>query len=601
MALKPLDPAPKIGLANKWELVASAAGRTNQDTRASVHLFNGKPQANRTIDLGNTDAQDGLIANFAAVSQLPEPTLTRAFAEMVVAIEDALRQLDRDDGKPSQSTRLVELAVDAGAELFHTPEGNGYASIDVDGHKETWPLKVKGFRRWLARQFYDTEGKSPSSQAVQDALGVLEGKALFDGQEIAVFTRLADHSGCIYLDLANERWQVIEVDANGWRLIDAAPVKFRRARGMLPLPTPVPGGSLANLKSFCNTGSDDDWRLVVSWLIAALRPTGPFPVLVVHGEQGSAKSSLVRVLRSLVDPNQADLRSTPRDERDLLIASSNGWIIALDNLSHLQPWLSDALCRLATGGGFATRELYSDAEETIFSAQRPIAVNGIEELAHRGDLLDRAIALYLPSISEDKRRDQAAFWNDFEVASPAILGALLDAVSVAIRNLPSVKLDRLPRMADFAKWACAATHACGWGPDEFLAAYTRSREATYDLVLEASPIASLIRDLVATKAWEGTASELLADLENLAAGSGKLSAGTAKVGRDVTKQKTWPKNGRSMSNALRRIAPTLRVTGISVEFLGNTGTNRSRKIRLCEQLPPSPTGTSPKARVSGKI
>src|SRR4029450_13413809 len=96
--------------------------------------------------------------------------------------------------------------------------------------------------------------------------------------------------------------------------------------------------------------------------------------------QGSAKSSLVRVFRSLIDPNTAALRTTPRDERDLVIAATNGWVIAVEDLSPLPDWLSDAVCCLATGTGFATRELYTDAEEAIFAAQRPIVMNGIEEV-----------------------------------------------------------------------------------------------------------------------------------------------------------------------------------------------------------------------------
>ena len=160
------------------------------------------------------------------------------------------------------------------------------------------------------------------------------------------------------------------------------------------------------MRAFVNLASDADWRLVVSWLLAALRPTGPYPVLVVYSEQGSAKNSLVRALLCLVDPNTAALRTTSREERALIIAATNGWVVALDNLSYLSDWLSDALCRLATGSGFATRELYTDADETIFAAQRPIVMNGIEEVATRGDLLDRAITLYLPMIPEDKRKEE---------------------------------------------------------------------------------------------------------------------------------------------------------------------------------------------------
>src|SRR4029450_12571173 len=177
------------------------------------------------------------------------------------------------------------------------------------------------------------------------------------------------------------------------------------------------------------------------------------------------------VVRSLVDPNTAALRTTPRDERDLVIAATNGWIIALDNLSHLPVWLSDALCRLATGSGFATRELYTDADETIFAAQRSIILNGIQEVATRGDLLDRAITLYLPVIPEEERKDEKVFWEEFEQARPQIFGALLDIVSTTLQRLPTTTLSRKPRMADFALWACAAAEACGWTPQDFLDAY----------------------------------------------------------------------------------------------------------------------------------
>jgi hypothetical protein len=482
----------------------------------------------------------------------------------------------------------VALATDAGVELFHTPEGDPYATIEVDGHKETWPLKVKGFRCWLARLFYQEEDKAPGAQAVQDALGVLEGKAVFDGDELPVYTRLAEHNGAIYLDLGNAQWQAVEITASGWRLIDTPPVKFRRAKGMLPLPEPLRGGTLTALRPFVNIGSEDDWRLFVSCLTHAFRPRGPYPVLVIYGEQGSAKSSLVRVFRSLIDPNTAALRTTPRDERDLVIAATNGWVIAVDNLSHLPDWLSDAVCRLATGTGFATRELYTDAEEAIFAAQRPIVMNGIEEVTTRGDLLDRALVLYLPTIPEEQRQDEQAFWETFTQAHPLILGAVLDIVSTALRTLPTVQLVQKPRMADFALWACAAAEACGWTDEEFLEASQGMRETAHGLTLDASLVGPFVRDFAGQhREWEGTASELLTALETLAHGgvtTGGVTMQAPKVGSDVTKQKGWPKNGRALSNALRRLAPTLRVLGIAVTFDREPDAQRRRIIRLTQSM-----------------
>ena len=283
---------------------------------------------------------------------------------------------------------LVAMAGDA--ELFHDGD-ESFARIETAGHRETWRIGAKAFRNWLQNKFWMVNRSAPSSQAVQDALGVLQGKALFEGEQKATAVRVAGRDDCIWLDLANGAWQAVTVDASGWRVVDNPDVVFVRPRGMLPVPAPERGGSLDELRTLLNVESDDDWLLIPGWLVAAPCLSGPYPVLSVNGEQGSAKSTLCRILRALVDPNVAALRSAPRNERDLVIASTNGHIVALENLSRIPDWLSDALCRLATGGGFGTRELFSDGEEKLFSGQRPVILNGITETATRSDLLDRAI------------------------------------------------------------------------------------------------------------------------------------------------------------------------------------------------------------------
>jgi len=465
---------------------------------------------------------------------------------------------------PSQTTLLIKFGF--GANLFHTEDGEPYATIPVGDHLETWHLRNQKFKQWLARQFYAEIGRGASAQAMQDALAVLEARALFDGQERQVFTRLAESDGALWLDLTDTRWRAVEITAAGWRVIENPPVRFRRARGMLPIPMPTNGGKLGILRDFLNIASDDDWISGASWLVAAGRASGPFPSLVLYGEQGSAKTTFSRVLRMLIDPNVAALRAEPRDVRDLVIAATNAWIVALDNVSSLPVWLSDALCRLSTGGGFATRQLYTDSDETIFDVQRPVILNGIEEIAVRGDLLDRSIILYLPSIPEAKRRAEADFWSQFEQVRPQILGALLDVMAFAQRESPSVKLTSLPRMADFAKWSVAAAPALGWTGADFLRVYGGNRATAYELTLDASPITEPLRTLIAEGSWSGTATELLTKLNEL-------------VDDKTLKQPGFPKNARGLSNAIRRLAPTLRAVGISVTF-GRQGKDRRRTIEL---------------------
>ena len=192
--------------------------------------------------------------------------------------------------------------------------------------------------------------------------------------------------------------------------------------------------------------------------IAIKRPVSPARSI---WRAGLGEDRPSKFLRALIDPNVAAVRALPREERELMIAANNGHLLAFDNLSGLPPWLSDAFCRLASGGSFAVRQLYTDAEEVLFKAVRPILLNGIEDVIGRPDLVDRAIFLTLGPIREEQRRSETELWREFELARPAILGALLDAAVRGLKAMGSVHLDRLPRMADFALWATASKQSSG--------------------------------------------------------------------------------------------------------------------------------------------
>ena len=361
------------------------------------------------------------------------------------------------------------------AELFHAPDGTGFADLDINGHRETWPIRAKGFRRWLARRFFEETGGAPSSEALQSALNVIEAKAHFDAPERQVHIRVGGLDGRLYLDLGDEAWRAVKIDATGWRIVDNPPVRFRRASGMKPMPIPERGGSVATLRSFLNVQTDEDFVLVVAWALAVLRNRGPYPVIVLSGEQGSAKSTFSAILRALLDPNTAPLRALPREDRDLFIAASNGHLLAFDNVSGLPAWISDTLCRLATGGGFAVRQLYSDQDEVLFDAARPVILNGIEDIVTRPDLADRAVFLTLEPIPEERRLPEEELWAAFEAERPRILGVLLDAVAKGLAMLPQTRLDKLPRLADFALWATACETAL-WPSGTFWSAYCGNRD-----------------------------------------------------------------------------------------------------------------------------
>jgi hypothetical protein len=478
------------------------------------------------------------------------------------------------DEKPTQSQLLMRCS--AGVDLFHTTEGEAFATISVGGHRESHPLKSKGFRRWLVRGYYEQFDRPPAALAMQDALALLEARAHFDGPEREVYVRVAEHDGAIYVDLANERWEAAEITSTGWRVVpsEAIPVRFRRPRGMLALPTPQKardgqddGDDL--LRRFFNLdGQDQAYRLIVAWLVQAFRPTGPYPVLILLGEQGSAKSTAERLLRSLVDPSTAPLRTTPRNEHDLFIAATSAWVVAFDNLSSLQPWLSDALCRLSTGGGFSTRTLYENREQELFDATRPVILNGIADVATRPDLLDRALIVSLPPIPEEKRRPEAELWRDFETARPAILATLFDAVAGALGAVSSIRLERMPRMADFAVWATAAEDALGWKCGAFMEAYAGNRQDATEGALEADPVAIAVREFMQDREeWIGSAGELWEALGDL-------------VGEGIRRTQAWPGAPNALSSRLKRLAPVLRGIGIEYEEARLPGADRKRAKRL---------------------
>jgi len=487
------------------------------------------------------------------------------------------QQEEQDGGKSTQVQRLVQLAADA--ELFHDATGTAWATV-VGDHRETWPVRSKGFRTWLARRFYLAENRPPGAQAMQDALTVIEAQAVFDGPELTVHVRLTEHDGRVYLDLGDPAWRAVEVDATGWRVTTHPPVRFWRPRGLLALPIPERGGDLRELRRFLNVPDEETFILFVAWLVGALKPRGPYTILEVEGEQGSGKSTACRILRALVDPNASPLRRPLRDERDLFIAAHNGWVVGFDNLSGLPNWLSDALCVLATGGGYTTRELYTDTEEVLFDVQRPVIVNGIDQIGQRGDFRDRCLRVVLPRLDETEALDEATLWAEFEAVRPKLLGALLDVVSTALRNWPSVRLVRTPRMADFARWVVAAEGALPWESGAFLRVYLGQRESFAQEALEDSPLAQAVLAVVGASGgrWEGTAAELLAALDEHA-------------GEAAKRDKSWPQTPRALAGRLRRLAPDLRhAAGVEVTF-ARYGRERTRTIVL-EKIGDKPSALS---------
>jgi len=457
----------------------------------------------------------------------------------------------------SQASRLVALALGR-YRLVRGDDGRPYAT-EHDGPAIAHTLRGRdALRTRLAHAYHDMYSAAPGGSALTDALTVLEGHAERADPEPVALRVASTGDGSIALDLGTTEGRCVLVDRNGWRVAPRAPVLFRRSALTAQLPEPRRGGSLDPLQQLLNV-DEAGFRLIVGWLVAALLPDLPHPILALIGEQGTAKSTAARLVVSLVDPSPAPLRTPPREMRSWAAAAAASWVVALDNVSTIPPWLSDTLCKAVTGDGIVERALHTDDDINVLSFRRCIALTSIDAGRLAGDLAERLMTVELARIPTAVRRLDADIATAYDAAKPALLGALLDLTSNVLDELPAVTLDELPRMADFARVLGALDVVCGWTT---VADYTAAVRDASQAVLESDPIAEAIYGLVGRGGgWRGTASELL----------DRITPDRPPVG--------WPRTPHAMRGAITRLAPALRANGVTVES-ARTGHDRRRVLTL---------------------
>ena len=390
------------------------------------------------------------------------------------------------------------------------------------------------------------------------AVGVLEGLALFDGDEHELQVRVARYEGDIYYDLGDEDWKVVRITSSGWDIDPNPPILFRRHSHQRPQVPPSTEGELDELFDFVHVAPE--YRLLLKVLVvSALVPDIPRPVMLLHGEKGAGKSMSQRFVRALLDPSATELLSFPRDLTGLAQQLSHHYAPAYDNVDALSPWMSDALCRAVTGEGFTKRALYTDDEDVIYSYRRIIMLNGINIAAQRPDLLDRSVLLSLERIPRADRLEERSLREAFGEAQPRLFGAMLDALAGAMRLYPFLELDQLERMADFTKWGAAITMALGEDPQVFLEAYSANvKVQTFEAVDGDVVGAAVLALMEKVEHWSGASSELLASLESVGVTAQLLRRSpTGKVDT-----RGWPGGPHILSRRLNALESNLAELGI---------------------------------------
>jgi hypothetical protein len=490
---------------------------------------------------------------------------------------------------PSVADQLIAMA-DSRYEFGCSDAGDLYA-VPKDGPRIARLLRGGriSLRAELARMYYGLHGKAASSSALADAMLAIEGRAQAE-DPVPLHLRVAPlgkrpEDGFV-LDLGRADGLVVTVTMRGWSVGPASPGQplFRRSQLTQPLPIPVGGGSLRELRGLLNV-TDESWPLLVSWLVSGLVPGIPHPLLFLSGEQGTAKSTATKMLVSLLDPSAAPARSTPKDPDDWSTAAVGSWVVGLDNLSRIPEWLSDAMCRAATGDANVKRTLYSDSDVTVQEFRRVLIVNGIDVGTLRGDLADRMIPVHLHRITQ--RRTETALWEAYADAQPRILGALLDLLIDTLGMLPVVRCEAdegkipLPRMADYGLIMAALDRVSGQS-SSILEDYLTQRTELAEEVVESNQVASHLLTFMkkqppdmqtGTTEWEGTAGELL-DL---------LTADLPGMIPDK-----WPRTPGALSGRINRVASDLDKLGLDIT---RRKVNGAKRLHL--RYTPRPTEPAP--------
>lgn len=458
--------------------------------------------------------------------------------------------------RKSQADKAVELLCEApNTEYFLDQNDEPYCRFKIGGMYKVSKLHSRSFKTWFMKLYWDENKKSLSTDAFNTALDVLEGNIRASSSKKQLYNRIAHINDELWYDLADSNGQAVRVAMSGWN-IEIPPTLFKRYEHHKEQFSPERDGDAKLLLKYVNI-QEKHQLLFLVYMISCFINGFPHPLLLVHGPQGSAKSTLSKILRAVIDPSKIEVAGFPRSSEDLVQLASHNSFIIFDNVSKLSLRDSDILCKIVTGSSFAKRKLYTDDDDHIIRVQGCVGLNGINLVGTQPDLLERSIIIELEALDPKKRKQEKELWKEFQSDLPKILGGIFDVLSNALIYVENIEIKKLPRMADFAQWGEAISIALGFEENAFIQAFEENANVQHSVVLEDDLVAVLTQKLMECQdRWNGSATLYFTSLKEIADESGI----------DLKAEYGYPRTASSLSKRLKRIEPNLRSIGISVRW-----------------------------------
>ena len=505
---------------------------------------------------------------------------------------DKKEQQEEEEEDKSIPKILIKLALE-NSTLFKNEFNEPHALVKIKDYYEALSIEGTKFKRYLSKLYYDSsEGnKIASTEVLNSVVHHLQADAEFDGKTIPLHLRTAwansDTKDAIYYDMSDEKRRCIKVTKDGWKIVDnQIEVLFKRYNHLKPQVEPfsqradTDGIDSKMFDVFTNLFNvkkkdQDNILLLKCYIVSLFIPDIPKPVLVLHGEQGGAKSTFQELIKMLVDPSTTQTFTFPRDSNEFIQQLSHNYIVYYDNVSIIQDWVSDLLCRAVTGSSFSKRALWTNDEDFYYNFKRNLGINGIDLAATKADLLDRSILMETERIDKKDRKKIQKIWDQFNELKPQVLGYIFDILAKVLQYKEQHgEIDfpgGLNRMADWEEYAEIISRCMSNKDGEFQRVYAENIGVQVDEAIASSPLSMAVIELMTDKTtWTGTPTQLFETLNEVA--ETKLKINTSKI-------KLWPKSTSYLSRRLNSIRTNLREKKIEIK-IGEKDSQDKRQITI---------------------